>query len=82
MFETMMSEGAKDKFADRNATWKDDVETTSSWSSEHGNDMRRNAWTDTKSQRHAWMTINSKKKKVDHSENCLQNCLQFVHRLF
>ena len=31
-----------------------------------------------KSRRHAWMIINSKKKKMDH----LENCQQFAHKLF
>ena len=52
--------------------------------------MHRNAWKDvanlpikqlsncTKSQRHAWMIINSKKKKLDQ----LENCPEFAHKLF
>ena len=52
--------------------------------------MRRNAWKDsanmrmkllnkiTKSRRHAWMTINLKKKKMSQ----LENYLQFAHTLF
>ena len=52
--------------------------------------MQRNAWTDianlrikllsnfTKSQRHAWMIINLKKKNMDQ----LENCPQFAHKLF
>ena len=52
--------------------------------------MQRSAWKDiakwrikrlnncTKSQRHAWTTINSKKKKMD----LLENCLKFGPRLF
>ena len=52
--------------------------------------MQRNAWKDianlrikrlsnyAKSQRHAWMIINSKKKKMDQ----LENCPQFAHKLF
>ena len=52
--------------------------------------MRRNVWKDiqnlrikrlnnkTKSQRHAWMIINSKKKKMSQ----LESCPQFAHKLF
>ena len=52
--------------------------------------MQRNAWRDvanlriiqlsnySKSQRHAWMTINLKKKKLDQ----LESCQQFAHKLF
>ena len=52
--------------------------------------MQRNAWKDianlrqkqlsnyTKSQRHAWMIVNSKKKKMDQ----LENYLLFAHTLF
>ena len=54
------------------------------------NVMQRNAWKDianwrtkqlsnhTKSQRHAWMIINIKKKKMSQ----LENCPQFAHSLF
>ena len=52
--------------------------------------MQGNVWKDianlpikqlsnnTKSQRHAWMIINAKKKKMDQ----LENCPQFAHQLF
>ena len=52
--------------------------------------MHRNAWTDianlpikrlnnyAKSRRHAWMTTNLKKKRLDQ----LENCPQFAHKLF
>ena len=32
----------------------------------------------TKSKRHAWMTINSKKKKMDQLENCLQSARKLL----
>ena len=52
--------------------------------------MQRNVWkdianwrikqlnNDTKSRRHAWMTINLEKQKLDQ----LENCPQFAHELF
>ena len=88
MFESRISTGATEKLPTR-ASGESDEETISSRSF----DMevtRRNVWKDiahlqikrlcnyTKSQRHAWMTINLKKRNM----NLLENYLLFAHKLF
>ena len=89
MFESRISAGAQEKLPIR-ASGKLDAETISSWSldmeghakkcvercGELSQIERLNNYT--KLQHHAWMTINSKKKK----QNLLENCLQFALKLF
>ena len=87
MFESRISAGAKEKLP----TWasgKPDTEIISSRSYDVEKVMQRNVWkyianlrikrlnNYTKSQRHAWMTINLKKKKMSQWENCPQ----FAHK--
>ena len=87
MFEARISAGAKEKRPTR-ASVKPGVETISSWSY----DMERHAKTcvdrycelvnkknSTKSLHHAWMTINSKNRKLVSSSivySLLTNCSQ------
>ena len=89
MFESRFFAGAIEKLPQTKATGKPDAETISSWS----NDMEGHAekcvkrycelankttQQFSKSQRHVWMTINLKKKKL----NQLENYLQFAHTCF
>ena len=89
MFESRISAGAVENYQKqeprRNLMPKRCLHGPMKWKV-----MQRNAWKDianlqikrlnnyTKSQRHAWMSINSKKKKMDQ----LETCPQFGHKLF
>ena len=87
-FESRISAGAKEKLQTRgqgNLMPKRYLHGPMTWKV-----MQRNAWKDianlrikqlsnyTKSQRHAWMIINVKRKKMDQ----LEKCPQFAHKLF
>ena len=87
MFESRISLGAKEKLPTR-AAGKPDAEITSSWSCDMEGHAKkcvdRNCELANKtinnyikSQRHAWMTIKQKKKKMSQCENCLL----FAHKL-
>ena len=87
MFESRISAGAKEKLLTR-ASGKPDAETISSWSYDMEGHAKKcverycefaNKTTQqyTKSQRHAWMIINLKKKEMDQ----LDNCLLFAHKI-
>ena len=89
MFESMISAGAVDKLPETGASEKPDANTISSWSCDvesHAKkcverycELRTKQLNNyTKSQRHASMTITSKKNKLDQ----LENCPQFVNKLF
>ena len=88
MFEARISAGAKEKLPTE-ASGKPDADIIFSWSY-YMEDHAKNVWNDianlrirrlsnfSKSQRHAWMTVNLKKQKVNQYENCLQS----AHILF
>ena len=88
MFESRIPAGVMEKWPETKATVKPDAGTISSWSYDmegHANKCvernyeqakkRRN--NKTKSRRHAWMTINLKRRKLDQ----LEKCPQFAHKL-
>ena len=89
MFEPRISAGATEKETETKANEKLDAETVSSWSYDMEGHAK-NTWKDiassrikqlsryTKSQLHAWMTINLKKKK----QNQLESCQIHAHKLF
>ena len=81
MFESRISAGATEKLSETKATGKPDAETISSWSYDMEGQAqkcverycelaKKQLSNFTKSQRQAWMIINSKKKKMDQLENC------------
>ena len=89
MFESRIYAGATEKLSETKATGKPDAETISSWSYDMEGHAKKcvdrlrtceekQPSNYTKSQHHAWMIINSEKKKMDQWENCPQ----FAHTLF
>ena len=86
MFESRISSGTAEKLSETKATGKLDTETISSLSYDmegHAKKCveryreRKQLSNHTKSQRHAWMIINLKKKM-----NQLENYVLFAHKLF
>ena len=91
MFESKISAGATEILPEeKRATEKPGADTISSWSYDMESHAKKcverycelankkQLSNSIQSRRHAWMIINSKKKKWDQ----LENCPQFAHKLF